>query len=295
MLTTTLVDHLSERERLIVELRFGQSMTQSQIAERIGVSQMQVSRLLTRALGDDARARGRRGRCAVRNHPLQPVGSSIRGVSASAGDLAHTHLVAVYDRNDELAATVAEFLADAIAKGGTAVVIATLAHRRAIASVLGSLGADVDALIRAGRYRSLDARDALDSFMRDAHVDPDVFLSYAAETISSSAAAGRPVHVYGEMVALLWDEGNVAAALDLESLWNRLGARERFKLFCGYSRSSLEERGDLTTAKAMCDRHSAVLPLTAPSRARRAERRRRVRAPLPRRADRAARGTRLRA
>src|SRR5690349_10937509 len=50
MLATTLVDHLTERERLIVELRFGQSMTQSQIAERIGVSQMQVSRLLTRAL-----------------------------------------------------------------------------------------------------------------------------------------------------------------------------------------------------------------------------------------------------
>jgi len=50
VLATTLVEHLSDRERLIVELRFGQSMTQSQIAERIGVSQMQVSRLLTRAL-----------------------------------------------------------------------------------------------------------------------------------------------------------------------------------------------------------------------------------------------------
>jgi RNA polymerase sigma-B factor len=50
VLATTLLEHLSERERLIVELRFGQSMTQSQIAERIGVSQMQVSRLLTRAL-----------------------------------------------------------------------------------------------------------------------------------------------------------------------------------------------------------------------------------------------------
>jgi len=199
------------------------------------------------------------------NRRLHPAGGSILGVSASAGDLAHTHLVAVYDRNDELAATVAEFLADAFEKGGTAVVIATLDHRRAIASALGSLGADVDALARAGRYRSLDARAVLDSLMRGAHVDPDVFLSYAAETISSSAAAGRPVHMYGEMVALLWDEGNVAAALDLESLWNRFAAHERFTLFCGYPRSSLEEHGDLAAAKSMCDRHSAVLPLTAPS------------------------------
>lgn len=41
---------LPERERLIVHLRFSQDLTQSEIAERIGVSQMHVSRLLRRAL-----------------------------------------------------------------------------------------------------------------------------------------------------------------------------------------------------------------------------------------------------
>lgn len=50
LLAATLVAKLSERERAIVGMRFGQGLTQSQIAERIGVSQMQVSRLLTRAL-----------------------------------------------------------------------------------------------------------------------------------------------------------------------------------------------------------------------------------------------------
>jgi RNA polymerase sigma-B factor len=50
VLAASLVEHLSERERLIVDLRFNRGMTQSQIAERIGVSQMQVSRILTRAL-----------------------------------------------------------------------------------------------------------------------------------------------------------------------------------------------------------------------------------------------------
>jgi RNA polymerase sigma-B factor len=44
------LDALDERERRIVELRFFEEMTQSQIAAEIGISQMHVSRLLRRAL-----------------------------------------------------------------------------------------------------------------------------------------------------------------------------------------------------------------------------------------------------
>jgi RNA polymerase sigma-B factor len=47
---------LDERERRIVEMRFFEEMTQSQIAAEIGISQMHVSRLLRRAL---ATMRGR--------------------------------------------------------------------------------------------------------------------------------------------------------------------------------------------------------------------------------------------
>jgi RNA polymerase sigma-B factor len=41
---------LTDRERAILEMRFGEDMTQSQIGEVLGVSQMQVSRLMRRAL-----------------------------------------------------------------------------------------------------------------------------------------------------------------------------------------------------------------------------------------------------
>ncbi len=50
------LDALDDRERRIVELRFFEEMTQSQIAAEIGISQMHVSRLLRRAL---ATMRGR--------------------------------------------------------------------------------------------------------------------------------------------------------------------------------------------------------------------------------------------
>ena len=42
---------LPEREQLILSLRFDEDLTQAEIAERIGVSQMHVSRLIRRALG----------------------------------------------------------------------------------------------------------------------------------------------------------------------------------------------------------------------------------------------------
>jgi RNA polymerase sigma-B factor len=44
------LDALDDRERRIVELRFFDEMTQSQIAAEVGISQMHVSRLLRRAL-----------------------------------------------------------------------------------------------------------------------------------------------------------------------------------------------------------------------------------------------------
>jgi RNA polymerase sigma-B factor len=47
-----LLDALDAREKRILTLRFFRNMTQAQIAEEIGISQMHVSRLLTRTLDD---------------------------------------------------------------------------------------------------------------------------------------------------------------------------------------------------------------------------------------------------
>jgi RNA polymerase sigma-B factor len=45
-----MLQELSERDRRIVYLRYFEEMTQSEIAEQVGISQMHVSRLLTRSL-----------------------------------------------------------------------------------------------------------------------------------------------------------------------------------------------------------------------------------------------------
>ncbi|MFI9778032.1 RNA polymerase sigma factor SigF [Streptomyces sp. NPDC051956] len=62
-----LLEELGERERSIIEMRFGQEMTQSQIGEELGISQMQISRLLARTL-----TKLRTGMSAENNTPVQP-------------------------------------------------------------------------------------------------------------------------------------------------------------------------------------------------------------------------------
>lgn len=46
-----LLERLGERERRMLRMRFGQELTQAQIGAELGISQMQVSRVLNRVLG----------------------------------------------------------------------------------------------------------------------------------------------------------------------------------------------------------------------------------------------------
>jgi RNA polymerase sigma-B factor len=50
LLVESLLDHLGAREQLIIRLRFFDELTQSEIAQRVGLSQMQVSRLIRHSL-----------------------------------------------------------------------------------------------------------------------------------------------------------------------------------------------------------------------------------------------------
>jgi RNA polymerase sigma-B factor len=50
MFPSSALQHLSSRDREIIRLRFGEELTQSEIAARMGVSQMHVSRLLAASL-----------------------------------------------------------------------------------------------------------------------------------------------------------------------------------------------------------------------------------------------------
>ena len=71
--------------------------------------------------------------------------------------------------------------------------------------------------------------------------------------------AGSEVRAFGEMVALLWHQGNVAGAIALESLWNDLAQQQRFSLLCAYPTTGLTA-AELGDVNEVCRLHSVVHP-----------------------------------
>jgi anti-sigma regulatory factor (Ser/Thr protein kinase) len=168
------------------------------------------------------------------------------------------HVVHFYEADDELADSVGRYLADGIRSGDGVVVVATAPHRLAFEARLVRDGIDAGRERRAGRLLTVDASGLLGSFLADGRLDHDRFDAAASALLVRAAAGGRPVRVYAEMVALLWDAGDVALAIELEDLWNSLGARLPLRLLCGYPAGVLAELGTTGPVRDVCQLHSAV-------------------------------------
>jgi PAS domain S-box-containing protein len=170
------------------------------------------------------------------------------------------HFVQFYEQDDCLGDAVAHFLGQGIDAGGAAVFLGTALHRRLVAERLAARGHALKALTDAGRYVALDAAQTLTAFMVEGKPDAGRFQATVEPLIVRAAAdAPRPVHVYGEMVALLWGDGNREGAVALERLWNDLAKRQRFSLLCTYPMRLFGECDGAAFAD-VCSTHDHVVP-----------------------------------
>ncbi|MGH3274784.1 MAG: MEDS domain-containing protein [Streptosporangiaceae bacterium] len=143
------------------------------------------------------------------------------------------HIAGFYGSEGELAGGASSYLAGGLDAGAIAFLIATTAHRGPVQTRMGA-ACDVAAARRRADFVVLDAAEMLRLFLISDHPDPDGFQLIIGGLIGRAARAARPVCLYSEMVALLWDAGHVTAAVALEELWNQLGQRMHFALLCGY-------------------------------------------------------------
>jgi hypothetical protein len=169
------------------------------------------------------------------------------------------HVVQFYGHDEDLADSVADYLLGALRSGGVAVIIATAEHQRAFEARLAELGPDLPAAAASGAYLAVDARETVSQFMKADRPDTADFDRVIGGMIARACESGRPVRAYGEMVALLWDDGLVNAAVQLEEMWNSLSRRYSFSLFCSYPAQAVTKDGHVDAFAEVCRLHQEVV------------------------------------
>ncbi len=175
------------------------------------------------------------------------------------------HTVQFYKEDTALLDSISQCITTALEAGDAAVVIATQAHRAGLEQRLLERGLDITDATRRGQYLAMDAAETLSRFMRDGSPDAVAFARVVGEVFArarraASSADPSRIAAFGEMVALLWAEGNSQAALRLEELWNDLARTESFSLWCAYPITGFNRPEDSRAFLRICGAHSSVFP-----------------------------------
>jgi len=169
------------------------------------------------------------------------------------------HLVHLYSDPIALRDAVSAWFAPAFANGGGAILVATPAHAALVKEGLARRGLDLEGLVAADRLVVLDARATLRAFMVDGVPDYERFLRVLQPALEKASSGGRPVRAWGEMVDLLRKDGEVDAALMLESCWNAAMDTRDFRLLCSYEADALDPHTYRTLLAELCQGHSRLL------------------------------------
>ncbi|MDB5812515.1 MAG: response regulator [Betaproteobacteria bacterium] len=172
----------------------------------------------------------------------------------------HDHLVQFYESETFLIDSICGFVSSALGAGHGAIVVATGSHKGSIRRQLRGLGHDIEAAVKRGQYLEMDAATVLAQFMVDREPDRQRFFDVVGGLIKQVAARYPTVQIFGEMVALLWADGDEQAAIRLEQMWNELAKMHAFTLYCAYPINGFSRHCQSGAFLDVCAEHSRVVP-----------------------------------
>ncbi|MCA1812506.1 MAG: MEDS domain-containing protein [Halobacteriales archaeon] len=98
-------------------------------------------------------------------------------------------------------------------------------------------------------------------FMDGARPDPAAFHDNVASVLHAARATGATeVRAWGEMVNLLWKQGNLPAAMRLEELWNEAIDKHGIRLLCSYETHGLDV-GTFDLLSSLTHGHGRLIPV----------------------------------
>jgi hypothetical protein len=166
------------------------------------------------------------------------------------------HMVQIYDQEDAFMDSLEGFVSGGIRKGDGVVVIALPKHIENLEIRLRSAGVDLRLPRLTDQYITVDAQAALGKFMVNGWPDEGLFTQFVTSLITRATGNGRRVRAFGEMVAVMWEQGHHGGTIRLEHLWHQFCHRETFSLFCAYPRSGFTEEASI---KQICAAHSRIV------------------------------------
>ena len=170
------------------------------------------------------------------------------------------HFVQFYEADGFLLNSLSGFIGRAIKSGAGALVVATQAHRDGLDELLQVNGMDVGSARASGSYVSMDAAEALAKLMVDGAPERERFNEVIGSVIARVADGRSETRAFGEMVGLLWAQGNYSGAIRLEELWNELQKVHSFSLFCAYPMNVFGGERFVEPYGNVCGAHSRVIP-----------------------------------
>jgi hypothetical protein len=170
------------------------------------------------------------------------------------------HFVHFYENEDRLIAEVADFVGRGLHAGETAIVIATEVHRERLDRHIRRAVPHLEASpFYREQYIALDAEETLSRFMVNGWPNERRFTQVVGGVVRQAAQAGcGNIVAFGEMVALLVEQGKSAAAIRLEELWNELARHYSFSLFCAYPTRLFRDPAHSSAFAKICHTHSRV-------------------------------------
>jgi signal transduction histidine kinase len=171
--------------------------------------------------------------------------------------MAGRHDAHFYEDALGLAHRVSRHLGDALAAGGAAIAFARADHLAMFERILGEEGVALADHRARGRYVPIDADALCTQLVPGMLPDVTAFCTTVGGLLDDLAKGlgDGPLHVYGELVDVLWGLGKVDAVIRLEQLWTELGRERSFDLLCGYRLAAFATGDDTPAFETICAHH----------------------------------------
>ncbi len=173
------------------------------------------------------------------------------------------HIVQLYQEKAFLNRAVCRFVGAGLANGEGIILVSTAPHWTGFHAYLEDEGVNVRAARKRGQLTVVDADELLPRFMRNAMPDPDIFPGVFENVVAEARDAGgyQKVRVWGEMVNVLWERGDVDASMNLEDQFDQLIKKHDMAIFCSFLMDNFNDDVHTRMLPRLGTNHSHLIPV----------------------------------